>query len=164
MKPGRVGDALMIRKGRGRGGRHRDGRSARDVDTSRILERQATLDEIARLREPTYYRARVARRIVVAVRYRRARPLCVTSGSRSTRCAAVSSTPSRPSTGGASRPTRYPEYLDLFDSYNDSVASWEDRERRLRTAETSCHSTIEEHNAISDTLQTVLAEAGIEAG
>ncbi|MEM7414491.1 MAG: hypothetical protein AAF389_03280 [Gemmatimonadota bacterium] len=59
---------------------------------------------------------------------------------------------------------QYPEYLEIFDSYNDSVASWEGREQRLRTAETACRVTIEEHNALTDTLQTVLTEAGIEAG
>ena len=57
---------------------------------------------------------------------------------------------------------QYPDYLELFDSYNDSVEVWEGRERRLRSAETACRETIEMHNSISDTLQTVLAEAGIE--
>jgi hypothetical protein len=57
---------------------------------------------------------------------------------------------------------QYPEYLDIFDSYNDSVASWAGRERRLRSAETACRITIQEHNAITDSLQAVLTEAGIE--
>lgn len=56
---------------------------------------------------------------------------------------------------------RYPEYLDIFDSYNDSVAVWEGRENRLRTTESACRATIEEHNALSDSLQAVLTEAGI---
>lgn len=59
---------------------------------------------------------------------------------------------------------RYDEYLEVFDEYNDSVQVWEGRERRLRTAEASCRATIERHNEISDSLQTVLAEAGIETG
>ena len=58
---------------------------------------------------------------------------------------------------------RYEEYLEIFDSYNDSVAVWEGRERRLRSAEVSCRSTIEAHNALSDSLQAVLSAAGIEA-
>ncbi|NIR37987.1 MAG: hypothetical protein GWO22_19000 [Actinobacteria bacterium] len=60
--------------------------------------------------------------------------------------------------------SRYEEYLGVFDEYNDSVEVWEGRERRLRSAEASCRATIERHNAISDTLRTVLAEAGIETG
>ena len=38
------------------------------------------------------------------------------------------------------------------------------RERRLRSAEEACRTTIEEHNAVTDSLQAILAEAGIEAG
>lgn len=59
---------------------------------------------------------------------------------------------------------RYEEYLGTFDQYNDSVAVWEGRERRLRAAETSCRATIEQHNELSDSLQRVLDEAGIETG
>lgn len=58
--------------------------------------------------------------------------------------------------------TRYDEYLEIFTSYNDSVQVWEARERRLRAAEAACRATIQEHNALSDSLQRVLAEAGIE--
>lgn len=59
---------------------------------------------------------------------------------------------------------RYPAYLEVFDSYNDSVASWENREQRLRIAETSCRETIRGHNVLTDSLQGVLSEAGIDAG
>lgn len=59
---------------------------------------------------------------------------------------------------------QYAEYLETFENYNDSVAAWEARARRLRAAEASCRTTIIEHNAISDTLQAVLREAGIETG
>jgi len=56
---------------------------------------------------------------------------------------------------------RYDEYLTLFESYNDSVAAWEARARRLRAVEAACRTTIEQHNALTDTLQTLLAEAGL---
>jgi hypothetical protein len=59
---------------------------------------------------------------------------------------------------------RYPEYLEIFDSYNDSVASWEDREQRLRISETSCRETIQGHNLLTDSLQSALNEAGIVPG
>lgn len=57
---------------------------------------------------------------------------------------------------------RYEEYLALFDSYNDSVAAWETRSERLRAAETSCRETIEHHNAVSDSIQRMLLEYGME--
>lgn len=128
---------------------------------SRLIERQATIEEINRLRTDLHS-ARVS-----ADRCR---------GSLQTSEAALrdlgiaidslrSVVDSFETLDGRGVPAdRYPDYLEVFDSYNDSVASWEGREQRLRTAETSCHSTIEQHNAISDTLQAVLAEAGIEAG
>ena len=55
----------------------------------------------------------------------------------------------------------YDRYMESFDSYNDSVAAWEDRADRLRIAEASCRETIERHNALSDTLRTVIEEAGL---
>jgi hypothetical protein len=57
---------------------------------------------------------------------------------------------------------RYDEYMVSFEAYNDSVAAWDDRARRLRTSEASCRQTIEYHNALSDTLRMVLLEAGVE--
>lgn len=128
---------------------------------SRIIERQATIEEINRLRTELH-RARVsADRCRGSLQTSEAalRDLGIAIDSLR---GVVDSYEALDQRGVPA--DRYPDYLEVFDSYNDSVASWEDRERRLRTAETSCHSTIEEHNAISDTLQTVLAEAGIEAG
>lgn len=55
----------------------------------------------------------------------------------------------------------YDDYLEIFESYNDSVAAWEGRAERLRTAEAACRSTIERHNALQDSLRAVLDEAGI---
>jgi hypothetical protein len=65
--------------------------------------------------------------------------------------------------GGGVPAERYDEYLAAFDGYNDSVTSWEGRERRLRTSEASCRETIQGHNAISDSLKSVLNGAGIDA-
>jgi hypothetical protein len=66
--------------------------------------------------------------------------------------------------GGGVPANQYQEYLILFDSYNDSVEVWASRERRLRAVEASCRATIQGHNALSDSLQRVLQEAGIDAG
>jgi len=55
----------------------------------------------------------------------------------------------------------YEEYLGVFDTYNDSVASWEIRSDRLREAESACRESIEEHNALRDSIQTIID--GIES-
>jgi hypothetical protein len=60
--------------------------------------------------------------------------------------------------------SRYDEYLTIFDSYNDSVAAWEIRSERLRTAEASCRSVIESHNALSDSIQRFLRDEGLSEG
>jgi hypothetical protein len=56
---------------------------------------------------------------------------------------------------------RYEAYMESFESYNDSVAAWESRAGRLRTAEAACRETVERHNALSDTLRAVLDSAGV---
>lgn len=126
---------------------------------SRVLERQATLEEIARLRDDLY-RARVsADRCRGSLQTSEAalRDLGLAIDSMRIRVDSFEALDRR-----GVPASQYPEYLELFDSYNDSVATWEGRERRLRSAETACRETIQAHNAISDTLQTVLTEAGIE--
>jgi hypothetical protein len=128
---------------------------------SRILERQHTAAEINRLREDLY-RARAA-----ADRCRNSlvnsesslRQLGLTIDSLRSRVDSFESLDSR-----GVPADRYEQYMESFDGYNDSVAVWEGRERNLRAAEGACRATIEEHNALSDTLQRVLGEAGIEAG
>jgi len=65
--------------------------------------------------------------------------------------------------GGGNVPsTVYDEYLGVFESYNDSVAAWEVRSERLIAAESACRSVISEHNAISDSIQTILDGLGGE--
>lgn len=66
--------------------------------------------------------------------------------------------------GGRVPAEQYEEYLVIFENHNDSVEVWEVRSERLLTAESSCRSVIGRHNAISDTLQAVLTQAGIDAG
>lgn len=56
---------------------------------------------------------------------------------------------------------QYDAYMESFESYNDSVAAWENRAERLRTAEAACRQTIERHNALSDTLRALLDSAGV---
>lgn len=127
----------------------------------RIMERQQTADEINRLREELY-RARVGSdrcRTSLTNSESALRALGLTIDSLRSRVDSFETMDGR-----GVPAARYDEYLELFDSYNDSVEVWDARERRLRAAEASCRATIEAHNALSDSLQRVLAEAGIEAG
>lgn len=126
---------------------------------SRMIERQETLEEIGRLRDDLY-RARVASdrcRGSLQTSEAALRDLGLAIDSLRNRVDSFEALDRR-----GVPADQYPEYLELFDSYNDSVAVWESREGRLRSAETACRETIQAHNAISDTLQTVLEEAGIE--
>ncbi len=126
---------------------------------SRVIDRQQTLEEIGRLRDDLY-RARVASdrcRGGLRTSESALRELGVSIDSMRARVDSFEALDRR-----GVPADRYPDYLELFDSYNDSVGVWEGRERRLRAAEEACRETIEGHNAISDSLQRVLAEAGIE--
>ena len=127
----------------------------------RVMERQQTAEEISRLRDDLY-RSRVAAdrcRGSLQTSEAALRGLGLTIDSLRSRVDSFEALDRR-----GVPAARYEEYLEIFDSYNDSVAVWEDREQRLRTAEASCRSTIEQHNAITDSLQIVLDEAGIETG
>ena len=126
---------------------------------SRLLEQQETLDQISQLRDELY-RARVASdRCRSSLQTSEAALLDLGIAIDSLR----NSVDSFEALDRRGVPVeQYPEYLEIFDSYNDSVSVWDDRERRLRLAETRCRETIQGHNAISDTLQAVLSEAGIE--
>lgn len=128
---------------------------------NRAMERQQTADEINRLRDELY-RARLA-----SDRCRGS--LQTSEAALQTLGMSIDSLKNRVDSfealdGRGVPASRYPEYLEIFDTYNDSVAVWEDREARLRAAETACRETIEGHNAITDSLQAILAEAGIDAG
>ncbi len=128
---------------------------------SRIIERQQTLDEIGRLRDELY-RARVAAdrcRGSLQTSEAALRDLGLAVDSMRSRIDSFEALDRR-----GVPVDQYPEYLELFESYNDSVSVWEGRERRLRSAESACRETIQDHNLISDSLQTVLAAAGIDAG
>lgn len=128
------------------------------LGVQRMVERQQTVTEIERLRDELY-RSRVAAD--------RCRSSLQTSEAalRSLRGAIDSlrvEVDDYEIASGQVPRSLYEEYMGAFEAYNDSVEVYEGRERRLRTAEASCRATIEEHNALSDTLQTVLDEAGIE--
>jgi hypothetical protein len=126
---------------------------------TRVLERQQTADDINRLRDELY-RARIsADRCRGSLQTSEAalRSLSSTIDSLKTLVDDYEAMDRRGVPAG-----QYDEYLGVFDQYNDSVAVWEGREQRLRTAEASCRSTIQGHNALSDSLQRVLIEAGIE--
>jgi hypothetical protein len=57
---------------------------------------------------------------------------------------------------------RYETYLGTFNMYNDTASTWEERERQLRVAEASCRTVILEHNAMSDSLQSLFSELGVD--
>lgn len=131
------------------------------LGTMRRSERQRTGEEINRLRDELHQARVSADRCRGTLRTSEAALLTlgITIDSLKNR---VDSFETMNGTGVPAR--RYTEYLDIFDSYNDSVEVWSVRERRLRTVEVSCRSAIEEHNALRDSLQAVIGAAGIEAG
>ena len=128
------------------------------LGASRFMDQRRTTAEINELRDELY-RARVA-----SDRCRNA--LTGSESSLQVLTTTIDSLRSRVDSfealGGGNVPAeRYDEYLEIFDSYNDSVAVWEVRSERLLTSEASCRAVIEEHNMLSDSIQSVLAEAGI---
>lgn len=127
----------------------------------RLVERQRTADEINGLREELY-RARAAAdrcRNALANSESSIRALSVQIDSLRSRVDSFEALDAR-----GVPAEHYDEYLEVFESYNDSVGVWEGRERRLRAAEESCRVTIEEHNVLSDSLQQILRDAGIVTG
>lgn len=57
-----------------------------------------------------------------------------------------------PAQGGVPE-ARYPEYLEVFEAYNDSVALWQPRADSLHATEAACRGLVERHNALSDSLR-----------
>ncbi|HSM60353.1 MAG TPA: hypothetical protein VK849_06125 [Longimicrobiales bacterium] len=53
---------------------------------------------------------------------------------------------------------RYDEYMERFEAYNDSVASWQEMAGSLRASESACRSIVEAHNALSDSLRRRVEE------
>jgi len=130
------------------------------LSARRVIETRRVSAEVTRLREELY-RARVASD--------RCRSSLMTSeSSLLTLTGVIDSMRSRVDSfealgRGRVPRDRYDEYLGVFEAYNDSVAAWETRSERLRAAEASCRETIEYHNAVSDSIQAVLREAGVES-
>lgn len=56
----------------------------------------------------------------------------------------------------------YEEYLERFDGYNDSVASWEARAEALRATEQVCRDLVVGHNELADSLRGRLTEMAPE--
>jgi alkylation response protein AidB-like acyl-CoA dehydrogenase len=107
------------------------------LSIDRILERQRTEDQINSLRDDIY-RSRVA----------------------SDRCRGSLQTSQAALLELSVAIDSLRRVVDDYQ-YNDSVGVWEGREERLRTAETACRTTIEAHNVLTDSLQSVLVAAGI---
>lgn len=130
------------------------------LGVGRIVDRQRTADRINEFREELY-RARVsADRCRGSLQTSEASLLSLRSTIDSLRVR-VDSFETLDTRGVPAE--RYEEYLGTFDQYNDSVEVWEGRERRLRTADSACRATIERHNALTDSLQRILSDAGIDA-
>lgn len=124
----------------------------------RIMERQQTVAEIERLREELYRSRLASDRCLGSLQ---------TSESalrrlRTTIDSLRVEVDDYETAAGQVPQNRYDEYMGVFEEYNDSVSVWEGRERRLRSAEAQCRTTIERHNALGDSLRAVLDEAGIE--
>jgi hypothetical protein len=51
----------------------------------------------------------------------------------------------------------YEQYLETFESYNSAVPVWEERADSLRARWASCRDLTERHNALIDSLRTVVA-------
>ena len=48
---------------------------------------------------------------------------------------------------------QYPEYMAVFQAYNDSVAVWQTRADAVQAAEADCRRFTEAHNALRDSIQ-----------
>ena len=124
----------------------------------RILEQQRTTREVTRLRDELY-RARVtAERCQQSNAASEGALQAFDARLDSMRTAVEGYEQSE----GRVAASRYDEYIERFERYNDSVEVWEAQERALRAADQACREVILEHNELSDSLQSVLAAAGIE--
>ncbi len=55
----------------------------------------------------------------------------------------------------------YEAYMEAFEGYNDSVATWEARVDSLRSTEAFCRTLVERHNVLTDSFRTRLTEEGL---
>jgi hypothetical protein len=129
------------------------------VGVRRFIDQRRTTAQVTQLRDELY-RARIA-----SDRCRNG--LAGSEASLQTLTATIDSLRSRVDSfealGGGNVPAGlYDEYLGAFDSYNDSVAVWDIRSERLLIADASCRTVIEDHNMLTDSIQSVLAGAGID--
>lgn len=126
------------------------------LGTQRFMDQRRTAEEIERLRDGLY-RARVSAdrcRSSLATSEASLQDLTLTIDS------LRGQVDSFEALGGGRVPSeRYEEYLEVFESYNDSVAVWEVRSERLLGAEASCRAVIDQHNALRDTIQSMLEGA-----
>ena len=126
----------------------------------RMVERKRVTDEVNRLRDELY-RARVS-----ADRCQSS--LTTSEAALSTLRITIDSLKSRIDSfealgNGRVPANRYDEYLVIFQTYNDSVGVWGPRSDRLLAAEAACRDVIAHHNAVSDSIQSVLEDAGLDA-
>lgn len=129
------------------------------LGAERFMEQRRLTEEIERLRDGLY-RARVASdrcRTSLATSEASLHDLTTTIAQ------LRNSVDSFEALGGGGVPSEvYEEYLSVFEMYNDSVAVWEIRSERLLAAETACRQDIEDHNALSDSIQAILSGVGAD--
>lgn len=53
----------------------------------------------------------------------------------------------------------YAPYISAFNAYNDSAAAWPPREDSVRALEARCRAIAEEHNALTDSLRSLVLPA-----
>lgn len=128
------------------------------MSAKRMVEHRRLTAQVSRLRDDLY-RARVS-----ADRCRSS--LATSESALSTLRVTIDSLKSRidsfEALGNGRVPAeRYDEYLEVFDTYNDSVGVWGVRSDRLLAAEAACRDVIDHHNALSDSIQALLDEAGV---
>ncbi|MFC1662168.1 hypothetical protein ACFL3S_12085 [Gemmatimonadota bacterium] len=65
-----------------------------------------------------------------------------------------------PDLGGVPE-AQYGEYLESFDSYNESVETWQIRADFLRANDAACRALVQAHNALGDSLRRIRDEINV---
>ena len=55
----------------------------------------------------------------------------------------------------------FPIYLELVDRFNRAVAAWDTLGGQARSRRNECQATVDAHNALTDSLRTLLAAEGL---
>ena len=130
------------------------------VGGRRIIEQERMAQEVERLREGLYRARTTAERCQRSIVAGGATVLGVLHARMASLRGRVDSFEALDERGVPQ--DRYETYLGTFNMYNDTASTWEERERQLQVADSSCRSVILEHNALSDSLQVLFSELGVD--